>query len=98
MADYPEITFNYFDLRGRGQFIRAMLEFHGVPYEDNRIVLSKDNSNWPEIRNDRLVTGDFQKVPFLQWGEFRLNETLVILEFLDKQLGPNDLNDTAWLH
>jgi glutathione S-transferase len=97
MADYPEITFNYFDLRGRGQFIRAMLEFHGVPYEDNRIVLSKDNSNWPEIRNDRLVTGDFQKVPFLQWGEFRLNETLVILEFLDKQLGPNDLNDTAWL-
>ena len=97
MADYPEISFTYFDLRGRGQFIRAMLHHHDVPFADNRIVLAKDNSNWPEIRSDREKTGDFQKVPFLRWGEQRLNETLAILEYLDKQLGLSDPDETTWL-
>ena len=97
MTDFPDVSFSYFDLRGRGQFIRALLTHHEVPFTDNRIVLSRDNSNWPEVRNDRSMTGDFQKVPFLQWGDQRLNETLVILEFLDRKLGATDLDETSWL-
>lgn len=98
MADFPPVTLHYFDLRGRGQFIRALLSHHQVPFTDDRIVLAKDNSNWPQVRGDRNVTGDFQKVPFLQWDDFRLNEVLVILEFLDSTLAdPDDFTDLEWL-
>lgn len=98
MADFPSITLHYFDLRGRGQFIRALLSHRKVPYTDNRIKLAKDNSNWPRIRKDRNITGDFQKFPFLQWGDLRLNEVLVILDFIDRELGDAELLDTrAWL-
>jgi len=60
MPDYPAITLHYFDLRGRGQSIRALLNHHQVPFTDDRIVLAKDNSNWPAIREDRTISGDFQ--------------------------------------
>ena len=69
MAEFPDITLHYFDLRGRGQFIRALLTQREVPFTDDRVKLAKDNSNWPQIRGDRNVTGDFQKFPFLQWGD-----------------------------
>lgn len=99
MPDYPEITLHYFDLRGRGQFIRGLLSHREVPFTDDRIVLDKDNGNWPALRADRDVTGDFQKLPFLHWGDVRLNEVLVILDFLDRTLGgvPPDGPDW-WRH
>ena len=97
MTDFPAVTLHYFDLRGRGQFIRALLTHRQVPFTDDRIVLARDNSNWPEIRNDRDITGDFQKLPFLQWGDTRLNEVLVILDFLDRTLGGVDADSLAWL-
>ena len=98
MAEHPPVTLHYFDLRGRGQFIRALLTHRGVAFTDDRIVLNRDNSNWPDVRKDRNVTGDFQKVPFLQWGDARLNEVLVILEFLDRKLNDMSLiSETDWL-
>ena len=98
MADFPPVTLHYFDLRGRGQFIRALLSHHQVPFTDDRVKLAKDNSNWPQVRGDRGVTGDFQKLPFLQWDDIRLNEVLVILEFLDSTLNdPDDFSDIEWL-
>jgi len=98
MSDYPPISFHYFDLRGRGQFIRSLLHHYQVPFTDERIVLAKDNTNWPMIRQNRDLTGDFQKLPFLLWGDTRLNEVLVIINFLDRQLGSAEhLNDLDWL-
>lgn len=98
MDDFPDVTLHYFDLRGRGQFIRGLLSHHQVPFTDNLIKLTKDNSNWPLIRTDRNVTGDFQKLPFLQWDDMRLNEALVITEFLDSTLNdPDDFTDIEWL-
>ncbi|MDG2175932.1 MAG: hypothetical protein P8M72_07375 [Gammaproteobacteria bacterium] len=98
MSDYPAISFHYFDLRGRGQLIRGFLHHHQVPFTDERIVLAKDNSNWPVIRQNRDLTGDFQKLPFILWGDTRLNEVLVILDFLDRKLGnAAHLNDLDWL-
>ncbi len=98
MAEFPDVTLHYFDLRGRGQFIRGLLSHHQVPFTDDRIKLAKDNSNWPQIRSDRNLSGDFQKLPFLQWDDMRLNEVLVILEFLDSTLtDPDDFSDIDWL-
>lgn len=98
MSAYPDITLHYFDLRGRGQCIRALLSHHQVPFTDDRIVLAKDNNNWPALRDDRNITGDFQKLPFLQWDDLRLNEVLVIFEFLDRILGNREaVSEADWL-
>jgi len=89
MTRFPDITLHYFDIRGRGQFLRALLHHRNIPFQDERIVLKADNSNWPEIRKDRNTSGQFQKLPALQWDKLMLNETLVILDFLQEQMGDN---------
>lgn len=87
MSDYPDITLNYFDVRGRGQFIRHLLTHRGVPFRDERVVLGADRSAWVALRPQRAITGPFQKLPTLQWGELLVGEVLVIMDFLHEQLG-----------
>lgn len=93
-SEMPELLFRYFDIRGRGQFIRGLLQHRGLPFQDERIVLSADNANWPDIRSDRKTSGYFQKMPTLQCGDILLNEVLVILNFLQDKLGDSDLLDS----
>ena len=90
---YPEIELRYFPVRGRGQFIRALLHHRQVPFSDHRILLSADLSSWQETRQDRALTGPFQKMPALAWGKYTLNETLVIMGFIHEQLGDAALLD-----
>lgn len=90
MSDSPDVTLHYFDVRGRGQFIRALLDHRDVPFDDDRIVLGADRSAWLELRPNRAVTGPMQKLPTLQWGEHLLGEALLILDFLHHRLGDAD--------
>lgn len=87
MSHFPAITLNYFDVRGRGQFIRHLLTQRGVPFRDERVVLGADRSVWLRLRADRGRTGAFQKLPTLQWGDLLVGETLVIMDFLHDRLG-----------
>lgn len=87
MNKYPAITLHYFDVRGRGQFIRQLLNHRGIPFTDAAIALGTDRSLWLAIRKQRERSGVFQKLPTLQWGELLLSETLVIMDFLHEQLG-----------
>jgi glutathione S-transferase len=88
MMHFPAITLLYFDVRGRGQFIRHLLTQRGVPFHDARVVLpGGDRTAWLELRKDRVRTGAFQKLPTLQWGDMLVGETLVILDFLHEKLG-----------
>lgn len=87
MNQFPAVTLHYFDVRGRGQFIRHLLTHHGVPFRDERVVLGGDRALWLKLRADRGRTGAFQKLPTLQWGKTLVGETLVIMDFLHEQLG-----------
>lgn len=88
MSHYPAVTLLYFDVRGRGQFIRHLLTHRGVPFHDERVVLpGGDRTVWLELRKNRARTGAFQKLPTLQWGDTLVGETLVILDFLHEKLG-----------
>ena len=87
MSTYPAATLNYFDVRGRGQFIRHLLTQRAVPFRDERVQLGADRSLWLQTRKQREITGPFQKLPTLQWGELLVGETLVIMDFLHEQLG-----------
>ena len=83
MADNSNITFRYFDVRGRGQFVRGLLSHRGVPFTDQRILLSEDLSSWrTRDREDRSISGAFQKLPTLDWDGLMVSEILVILDFL----------------
>lgn len=87
MHEHPAVTLHYFDVRGRGQFIRCLLTQRGVAFRDERVVLGADRSAWLALRPRREITGAFQKLPTLQWGELLVGEVLVILDFLHEQLG-----------
>jgi len=87
MSQPPALILHYFDVRGRGQFIRHLLVHRAVPFHDERVVLGSDRSLWLALRQDRTRTGAFQKLPTLQWGTQLVGETLVIMDFLHEQLG-----------
>merc|ERR1712142_1211551 len=72
----PQIKLRYFNLRGRGEQIRWILEYAGAKYEDSRIEFAE----WPEIKKTTL-TGF---VPQLEFDGFILGETTAIADFLGR--------------
>lgn len=87
MPDYPRIELKYFDVRGRAQFLRYFLLCRQVPFEDDRVSPDAGSEAWQAIRPDRALTGPFQKLPVLRWGERMIAETTVIASFLHRALG-----------
>jgi len=83
----PKITLRYFDARGRAQFLRNYFACRGIEYEDERVPLSADFSEWMAIRGDRSITGPLQRLPILHWNDRMLPETWVIASFLHEQCG-----------
>ena len=84
---HPPITLRYFDARGRAQFLRYYLLARGIRYSDERVPLSADFAAWRAMRDDRSLTGPFQKLPVLVFGEQLVPETLLIAAFLHQHLG-----------
>ncbi|VDL70788.1 unnamed protein product [Nippostrongylus brasiliensis] len=76
-------TLHYFDLRGRGEPIRLILEYYGVKYEDNRIAMD----DWPKHKADAPLG----QVPYLvvDEGKLTLSQTLAICRYLAKSVRPN---------
>ncbi len=42
----PKYTLHYFNVRGRGEFIRLIFAAAGVQYEDHRI----EQADWPALK------------------------------------------------
>jgi glutathione S-transferase len=90
------ITLYYFDARGRAQFLRHYLLVRGFEFDDHRIPLSADYSEWLAVRDDRTVTGPFKRLPVLKLDEQQVGETVVIANFLHDRLGDAaTLSETA---
>lgn len=90
MPNYPRIELRYFDVRGRAQFLRYFLICRGIPFDDDRISLAAGFEAWQTIRPDRTITGPFQKLPVLRWGDRMIAETTVIASFLHRVSGDAD--------
>lgn len=91
MPDYPRIELEYFDVRGRAQFLRYFLLCRDIPFADGRLELGAGFEAWQAIRPDRSVTGPFQKLPVLRWGDRTVAETTVIASFLHRVSGDASL-------
>jgi glutathione S-transferase len=81
----PPITLRYFAARGRAQFVRYYLRVRKVTFTDERVSL--DLAAWPALRENRALTGPFQKLPVLHWGDRLVAEGLMIAAFLHEALG-----------
>ena len=73
-----DITLTYFNLQGRGEPIRLLLEYYSIPYQ------SKSPSNWSEEKlNEKYLFG---QLPHLQNGDFSIIQMNAILAHLDRQI------------
>lgn len=94
MRNHPPITLRYFDARGRAQALRYYFRARKVSYTDDRVPVSADFSAWRAMRDNRALTGPFQKLPVLHWGDRLLAETIMIAAFLHEASGDaNSLSD-----
>jgi hypothetical protein len=87
MSDFPPMTLRYFDCRGRAQHFRYYLRYRNLPFSDERVALSPDFASWNALKANRKLTGPFQKLPVLQWGEQLVCETSLIHRWLHQHLG-----------
>lgn len=82
------ITLSYFDIRGRAEPIRLMLEYLRVPYKDYRF---KSYDDWKAVKSSGAFA--FEQVPGLQWcpsrdtteGCLDLVQSHTIMQFLARK-------------
>ena len=75
MTPQPQLL--YFDIRGRAEPIRLLLEEVGVAYEDVQIT----NDEWPA----RRASTPFGRMPVYREGDLKIPETFAILNYLGRK-------------
>jgi glutathione S-transferase len=75
MNEKPQLV--YFDIRGRAEPIRLLLEDMGAEYEDVQIT----ENDWPNIK----PTTPFGRMPVFRDGKHQIPETYAILYFLGRK-------------
>jgi len=75
MSVTPEII--YFDIRGRAEPIRLLLEDVGVGYVDTQITLEE----WPAVRE----TTPFRRMPLYREGDLEIPEAFAIMRYLGRK-------------
>ncbi|KAI6214292.1 Glutathione S-transferase-1 [Aphelenchoides besseyi] len=76
---------HYFKLRGRGEPIRLMFAYRGVPFEDYQISLEE----WPS-KKSAYPNG---QIPLLEVNGTKVAQSLAIYRYLAKQLNLNGKSD-----
>ena len=69
---------HYFDVYGRGEYIRLLLNYAQVPFEDVRVT------NWPKVKN----TFPNGQIPCLEFADGRkMGQSISMLRYLGKTHG-----------
>jgi len=71
----PNVT--YFDVRGRADVIRIILEENSTPYTERRISIDE----WPELKSNFT----FGQIPVYEEGELLLNQANGIYRYLGRK-------------
>jgi len=74
-----EIKLTYFDFRGRGEFLRLMLEAAGAKYTEERI----DFADWAEKKK----AAPFGTVPYMTYNGKMVGQTMACAYLLAQELG-----------
>jgi len=71
----PQIL--YFDIRGRAEPLRLLLEDVGIDYTDNQVTLAQ----WPELR----ASTPFGRMPVYSEGDLEIPESFAIINYLGRK-------------
>lgn len=75
----PTPTITYFDVRGRAEVIRLILEETGTPYRERRIQVQE----WPALK----ATFPFQQLPVYEEGDLLIPHSHAIYRYLARKHG-----------
>lgn len=81
----PQIM--YFDIRGRAEPIRLLLEFCGVDYVDRQVT----QEEWQSIR----ATTPFRRMPVYSEGDLVIPETFAIMNYLGRRYDLQGKSESA---
>jgi len=82
-----KITIGYWKIRGLGQYIRLLLSYSGLEFQE---VQYDNQDKW--FKEDKVNLGlDFPNLPYLIDGEFKLTESASIAKYIIKKSGKTDL-------
>ena len=84
-----KLLLSYWNVRGRAEPIRLLLEYLGVPYAQKFYDLAK-YQEWFE-QDKKQLDSLFQNLPYVQDGDFVLTESEAICHYLCKKAGRVDL-------
>ena len=77
MTDSTTAEITYFDVRGRAEVIRLILEETNTPYAERRIALEQ----WPELKSEL----PFGQLPIYREGGLTLNQSNAIYRYLARK-------------
>ena len=76
-TDQPIPKITYFDVRGRAEVIRILLEEAGTQYTERRISIDE----WPELKSNFT----FGQLPIYEEGDLLLNQSNAIYRYLGRK-------------
>jgi glutathione S-transferase len=81
------LVFGYWKVRGLGQYLRLLLAYSGLPFEE---VQYDSREKWFE--QDKQSLGfDFPNLPYLIDADFKLTESAAIARYIVRRSGKTDL-------
>lgn len=76
-----DITLHYFDIYGRAEVLRTILNYSGTPFTDHRISFE----DWGQLKNTGFA--EFSQLPVIDIDGHRLSQTQSISRYLCNKLG-----------
>ena len=74
-----KIKLGYWNLRGRGQILRLLLSYTGLPWQD---VVYTGPEKWFGGGDKNQLGFDFPNLPYLIKGDFKLTESSAIARYI----------------
>ena len=84
-----DITLHYFPLHGRGECIRMVFNYHGVPFNDHLIQFQE----WPQVKMSGLA--EFGQLPVLEIDGERMIQSKSVVRYVCQKYGyyPSNIKD-----